>query len=84
MNVFSTFVLTLRPVFTFASLKIVWFAYLVATIVDTITIMTGTLGLYDQPAQWIYLLPTLLRMLAHLVFVRLLLEVAIALVLKQG
>jgi hypothetical protein len=52
--------------------------YLVATAVNLFTIMSGTLGLYSQPSQWIYFLPTLLRTLATVVFVRLLFEVAIS------
>jgi hypothetical protein len=71
----------LRPTFTFYGIKIVWYIYLTNTVVQTYVNISGISRLLAQKgiSMEIWLpnsIPLLLGLVAQLVLVRLLLEVA--------
>jgi hypothetical protein len=71
----------LRPTFTFLGLKIVWYLYLLNTFVQTYVAVSGISRLLAQRgiSMEVWLpnsLPLILGLVAQLVLVRLLLEVA--------
>jgi len=72
---------TLRPTFTFVGLKVVWYLYLLNTIVQTYTALSGISRVLAQRGisieAWLpNSIPLLLGLIAQLAIVRLLLEVA--------
>jgi hypothetical protein len=72
---------TLRPTFNFAGLKIVWYIYLTNVIVQTYVSVSGISQLMAQRgiSMGVWLpnaIPLILGLIAQLVIVRLLLEVA--------
>lgn len=77
MKIVGDFFLTLRPVFTVRFLRLCWYVYVVATLIELEGLIEGSAGVFTNATQWRYFLPTILRVLVTLVFVRLLIEVAI-------
>jgi hypothetical protein len=76
---------SLRPTFTLFGLKVIWYAYLLLAIVETYGIAIGTYDAYGSllsGSHWLYFLPAVLGILVRLALVRLLLEVAIAVLFK--
>jgi len=72
---------TLRPTFTFVGLKVVWYLYLLNTIVQTYIAVSGILRVLAQRGIGIEVwlpnsIPLFLGIIAQLAIVRLLLEVA--------
>jgi hypothetical protein len=72
---------TLRPTFTFFGLKVVWYVYLLNTLLQSYLAISGILHALAQRAiSWEAwspnLLPIILGLIAQLLIVRLLLEVA--------
>lgn len=71
----------LRPTFTFMGLKVVWYIYLLNTVVQTYVAVSGISRVLAQRGisleVWLpNSLPLILGIIAQLVIVRLLLEVA--------
>ena len=72
---------TLRPTFTHFGLKVVWYLYLLNTVVQTYTTVSGIFQVLAQRGVHIDLwspnfIPLLLNLIVQLVLVRLLIEVA--------
>jgi hypothetical protein len=79
---------TLRPTFTFAGLKFVWYLYLLHIVVQAYVSMSSISQLLAQKGgsltmSWPNLLPLFLTWIAQLVVVRLLIEVA-AIIISQS
>ena len=80
MDVVSNF-FTLRPTFTFFGLKVVWYLYLLNTLVQAYTNLSGISRILEQRGisfeAWLpNAIPFSLGIIAQLLLVRLLLEVA--------
>jgi hypothetical protein len=76
----------LRPIFTFWGLKIVWYIYLLHTLVQLYISISGVAALMAQRGigwlTWLpNLFPLLLGIIAQIAIVRLLLEVAATILL---
>jgi hypothetical protein len=71
----------LRPTFTFVGLKVVWYVYLLNTVVQTYLGVAGISRVLAQrgigmEAWWPNSIPLILGLVAQLLIVRLLIEVA--------
>ena len=79
MDVFTNF-FTLQPTFNFTGLKVVWYIYLANVIVQTYVSVSGISQLMAQRGismgVWLPNSPLVLGLVAQLIIVRLLLEVA--------
>ena len=78
----------LRPTFTFAGLKFVWYLYLLHIVVQAYASISGIAQLLAQKGgslamSWPNLLPLIITWAAQLVIVRLLIEVA-AIIISQS
>jgi hypothetical protein len=76
---------TLRPVFTLFGLKVVWYVYLILNLIEAYGIAVGTYNAYGHVlgvSGWLYFLPGVLGILTRIALVRLLLEVAVAVLYK--
>jgi hypothetical protein len=87
MNVLSEF-FSLRPVFTFLGLRIAWYIYLFHMIIQLYVALSEVSQLMAQRGisllTWLpNFLPALLGMIAQIVLVRLLIEVAATVLLGQ-
>ncbi len=87
MNIVSDF-FSLRPVFTFIGLRIVWYIYLLHMIIQLyVSLSEVSLLLAQRGISWFTwlpnFLPALLGMIAQIVLVRLLFEVAAVVLLSQ-
>jgi VanZ family protein len=87
MNIVSDF-FSLRPVFTFVGLRIAWYIYLLHMIIQLYVSLTEVSQLLAQRGiSWLTwlpnFLPALLGMIAQIVLVRLLFEVAGTVLLSQ-
>jgi hypothetical protein len=81
-------IFALRPVFTFAGLKIVWYIYLLHTFVQLyIAIAEVSQFLAQKGISWLAwspnFLPAILGLVAQILLVRLLLEVAATILLTS-
>ena len=79
---------TLRPVFTFAGLKIIWYVYLLHTIIQLyISLSEVTQLLAQRNISWLAwspnAIPLLLGVVAQVLLVRLLIEVAATILLAS-
>jgi hypothetical protein len=87
MNVLIDF-FALRPVFTFFGLKMVWYLYLLHTLVQLYASIAGIATVMSQRGinweTWVpNLLPAILGIIAQIAIVRLLIEVAATVLLTS-
>ena len=87
MDALSNF-FTLRPVFTFFGLKIVWYIFLLHVVVELYVELTAVSQLLQQRGiSWLTWLPNsaplILGLIAQIAVVRLLLEVAATILLSR-
>ncbi len=80
--------LTLRPVFTRSALRIVWYVYLAATLLQIaqyVIVQMGTVAMSRgvSPFVFVSLLPPLFLSLAQLTLVRIFLEIAMQFIEKK-